>query len=1130
MKDSTANNLPPNSVRLVLDPTAKGGVVHFESRSPDGNVRTTKLLDILPKSEPGAAEVAARHDSQDCPSIRALVLAMLTVRIWEANPARLLALGTLTAVTRGGWETFSPSKPSGDSFFKTLVNGFDGKASIPGGNPIAGLLAKLPEFSEWWKAPRSRTKAVGPSFHVKQKLEKDVNVGYATSRPNFLFKRSGSQEDIEEVDALLALAEFIEECGKCGKWSDKVFRPSTAAPLPLPEPLAPPVRAYLAAVASACDVVWFPGLKDQGERHLFDIYADLHTREPSEDPEADSQFRANEHEKRERFPALKAAAEHKALVILGPPGGGKSTFLRYLAIRLARRYSCAVEGPAGADTEKTLPQNLLRLVPIWIDLPSLKDIPESAPEDADPLWLWDTFVKGLGELNGVPEPKPDMAGPLREIVESGRALFLFDGLDEITEPDQRDFLKAAIRKFACEAFGGVKNRMESRMIVTCRERSWFTGWSIDDWPKSSPLKLAVRTLTGFTKEDQAGFLTGWFRANGSEKPDKEAQQLGVEIRDPVRNRGGRLEEMASSPLTLSMIAWLHSRPDRENRSLPASRAAIYEQTIHAILWHLDDHKTGEAAATTLPRLVAQKAKASGLTRQKFLATLAKIAFEAQKLSPVRGLADISSPQLDAEFAKLSCPATRSAPAIPEKQWATAVRCTIQCRSGLLREIQWGTYRFQHRSFQEYLAAYHLATQEHFTKQSLDWRNQQLPTVEGDNEEEKREAVEANRESLWEVLRLAVGHLAVPKEQRAEPDPDPGRDRSKAMDLLFALIEVPEGKTPRNWRDVWLGGELLEELNLGENLAGGWKLLGSNARAALVALIEDGALTPYERAAAARSLGRLGDPRKGVGIRRGKKGEITDMFEWLPIPTESPAVATAGGPNSSTAGEPEFFVSRYLVTVAQYESFVRDGGYCNPEWWQTPEATAWLKGKRSPGPEAYDDLRLQTPNNPQVGVCFHEAQAFCAWATTRVLPSLRLPFETDTERPWKVQLPTEEQWERAAAGGTRRTYAWGEASEKELADHCNCEMSGIGATSAVGIFPNGRSWSDTDDMTGNVWEWTDSWYDSEDGTLVLRGGSWFNRNPENLRVAYRLNPPPEYRVNHIGFRCVLVHGSLPRTGL
>ena len=63
------------------------------------------------------------------------------------------------------------------------------------------------------------------------------------------------------------------------------------------------------------------------------------------------------------------------------------------------------------------------------------------------------------------------------------------------------------------------------------------------------------------------------------------------------------------------------------------------------------------------------------------------------------------------------------------------------------------------------------------------------------------------------------------------------------------------------------------------------------------------------------------------------------------------------------------------------------------------------------------------------------------------------------------------------------------------------------------------------MAGNVWEWTDSWYDSDQSGRVLRGGSW-DYNQRHARVAYRDSSYPDYRCYFIGFRVAapVVSGS------
>jgi formylglycine-generating enzyme required for sulfatase activity len=133
------------------------------------------------------------------------------------------------------------------------------------------------------------------------------------------------------------------------------------------------------------------------------------------------------------------------------------------------------------------------------------------------------------------------------------------------------------------------------------------------------------------------------------------------------------------------------------------------------------------------------------------------------------------------------------------------------------------------------------------------------------------------------------------------------------------------------------------------------------------------------------------------------------------------------------------------------------------------------------------------------------------------PVERVNWDEATSYCSKVgkSLPKEEDWEYAATSGGK-SEAWaGTSTESELGDYAWYDKNSGDKTHPVGEKkPNGLGLYD---MSGNVWEWTDSWYNSSQEKRVLRGGSWGN-GALTLRAADRDGNAPGIRSDSIGFRC------------
>jgi formylglycine-generating enzyme required for sulfatase activity len=192
----------------------------------------------------------------------------------------------------------------------------------------------------------------------------------------------------------------------------------------------------------------------------------------------------------------------------------------------------------------------------------------------------------------------------------------------------------------------------------------------------------------------------------------------------------------------------------------------------------------------------------------------------------------------------------------------------------------------------------------------------------------------------------------------------------------------------------------------------------------------------------------------------------------------------------------FAISTYPLTVAEYACFVRatkrtappDVTFSDSQY----VAAAWRKKTLT-----WTIQQNERSDHPVVCISWQDALAYAQW------------LAQVTGEPYR--LPSEAEWERAARGTDGHIYPWGNQWDKTRA---NTNDGGPGMTTSIGSYPQGVSPVGALDMSGNVWEWTNTLYKPypysatdgrEDvrtaGNRVLRGGSWFYV-PRDARAAFR----------------------------
>ncbi|MEU3006256.1 NACHT domain-containing protein [Streptomyces sp. NPDC007027] len=367
-------------------------------------------------------------------------------------------------------------------------------------------------------------------------------------------------------------------------------------------------------------------------------------------------------------------ADRPRVLLRGDAGAGKTTLLWWLAAHASARTLGDALAPLNG------------LIPFVVPLRTLRARGMTFP--------------GPAELSGAAGLVVDTApeGWAGRVLESGRALLLVDGLDEVP-PEEREQAHTWLSQL-------LARYPETRCVVTVRPLAVEA-----DWLRSED--FAELRLLPMRNEDIQAFAASWHRAARlSEEDDHERLDELERGLSRQFDQNSTLRDLARTPLLCAVICALHRLRDG---LLPETRWKLYRSALEMLLGHRDHRRR------------IGNPEGIDLTVEEHTQLLQRIAVWLVREGQSEFTRDQALRQLGRALAGMERVSTQGP---PEK-----ILTHLLNRSGLLQEHGDGTYQFIHRTFQDYLAAKELIEDEHLGELLR----------------------HADEESWQDVILLAAGH-------------------------------------------------------------------------------------------------------------------------------------------------------------------------------------------------------------------------------------------------------------------------------------------------------------------------------------------------------------------------------------
>ncbi|MDY7031406.1 MAG: SUMF1/EgtB/PvdO family nonheme iron enzyme [Thermodesulfobacteriota bacterium] len=309
------------------------------------------------------------------------------------------------------------------------------------------------------------------------------------------------------------------------------------------------IRGIYSRSGSGREAIRFP---------IEDIYTPLKTHRPRLGADNAECFAEERDSFVERVPLTELLSQYNRLLIVGEPGGGKTTFLKLIACVLAK--DALGKGEPARNIHLGLSLDEAVPIPIFFRLASMADAMKDGCSDVGSGASWQWVGRAMDNVYSHTKSKM-----LQRLLDEGKCALLLDGLDEVADEILRNRIMDVVNS-------ALSHWNKNLFIVSSRPFGYHDLANMEE--------MATAHIDSFGKDEIIEFLKRWIQALYPDEEERERTDYLPELQSAIIG-SQPIKKLARNPVMLTCLCVVHWNERRLPEGKPDLLAAVLRWLLDA---------------------------------------------------------------------------------------------------------------------------------------------------------------------------------------------------------------------------------------------------------------------------------------------------------------------------------------------------------------------------------------------------------------------------------------------------------------------------------------------------------------------------------------------------------------------